>query len=131
MHCKRSKIYKIVILECNCQLFGHLAHIHFSFVDNQIRQLVINMDNGPECSGRRSQFLYRISQFAEASGLTIRLIYYPPYHSKYNAIERYWAGLEHSWSGYLLNSVETVLHRAGNFTWRGIQATRQTCRNFI
>jgi hypothetical protein len=88
-----------------------------------IKQLVINMDNGPECSGRRSQFLYRISQFAETSGLTIRLIYYPPYHSKYNAIERYWAGLEHSWNGYLLNSVETVLHRAGNFTWRGIQAT--------
>lgn len=88
-----------------------------------VKQLIINMDNGPECSGRRSQFLYRISEFAEASELTIRLIYYPPYHSKYNAIERYWAGLEQSWNGYLLNSVETVLHRAGNFIWRGMQAT--------
>ncbi len=29
----------------------------------------------------------------------------PPYHSKYNAIERYWAGLEKSWNGYLLNTV--------------------------
>ena len=27
-------------------------------------------------------------------GLCVRQVYYPPYHSKYNAIERYWAGLE-------------------------------------
>jgi len=37
-----------------------------------------------------------------------RIIYYPPYHSKYNGIERYWAGLETSWNGYLLDTVETV-----------------------
>src|SRR5665647_703657 len=61
---------------------------------SHVRQLVINIDNGPECSGRRSQFLYRLSEFADSTGLTLRLIYYPPYHSKYNAIERYWAGLE-------------------------------------
>lgn len=87
-----------------------------------IKQLVINMDNGPECSGRRSQFLHRITGFAESTGLTVRLVYYPPYHSKYNAIERYWAGLEQSWNGYLLNTVEAVVNRARNFTWRGIGA---------
>jgi hypothetical protein len=43
------------------------------------------------------------------TGLSVRLIYYPPYHSKYNAIERYWAGLEKSRHGYLLDTVETVL----------------------
>ncbi|MBU4263950.1 MAG: hypothetical protein KKC76_19005 [Proteobacteria bacterium] len=26
------------------------------------------------------------------TGLCVRIIYYPPYHSKYNSIERYWAG---------------------------------------
>jgi hypothetical protein len=86
-----------------------------------VEQLMINMDNGPECSGHRSQFLYRISEFADLTGLAIRLIYYPPYHSKYNAIERYWAGLEKSWNGYLLKTVETVLNRARNFSWRGMQ----------
>jgi hypothetical protein len=90
---------------------------------DHVKQLVINMDNGPECSGRRSQFLHRITEFAETTGLKIRLIYYPPYHSKYNAIERYWAGLEQSWNGYLLDTVETVLNRAQNFSWRGVQAT--------
>jgi hypothetical protein len=88
---------------------------------SHVKQLVVNMDNGPECSGRRTQFLYRMTEFADLTGLTIRLIYYPPYHSKYNGIERYWAGLEKSWNGYLLDSVATVLNRAGNFVWRGTQ----------
>jgi len=88
----------------------------------QIKILTINLDNGPECSGRRTQFLHRIIEFADMTGLTIRLIYYPPYHSKYNAIERYWAGLEKSWNGYLLDSVETVLSRASTFARKGIKA---------
>ncbi|MGB7510064.1 MAG: hypothetical protein WBP54_02115 [Pelodictyon phaeoclathratiforme] len=49
-------------------------------------------------------------------------IYYPPYHNKYNNIERYWAGLEKSWNGYLLESVATVINRSCKFTWRGIAA---------
>lgn len=81
------------------------------------------MDNGPECSGRRTQFLLRIAEFADMTGLIIRLVYYPPYHSKYNAVERYWAGLEKSWNGYLLDTVETVLNRATNFVWKGLNAT--------
>jgi transposase len=87
-----------------------------------IRTLVINSDNGPECSGRRTQYLQRLVEFADKTGLTIRLVYYPPYHSKYNAIERFWAGLEKSWNGYLLDSEETVLKRAGNFIWKGMRA---------
>jgi len=89
---------------------------------SDIKRLVINMDNGPECSGRRTQFLHRMTEFADATGLNIHLVYYPPYHSKYNAIERYWAGLEKSWNGYLLDTVEAVLNRAGNFAWRGLKA---------
>ena len=46
-------------------------------------------------------------------------MYDPPYHSKYNAIERYWAGLEKSWNGYLLSTVSAVMNRAGNFLWKG------------
>ena len=89
---------------------------------SHIRHLVVNLDNGPECSGRRTQFLFRLTEFADATGLTVRLVYYPPYHSKYNAIERYWAGLEKSWNGYLLDSAETVMHRAANFAWKGFRA---------
>ena len=90
---------------------------------SMVKQLVINLDNGPECSGHRSQFLLRMTEFADMTGVCIRMVYYPPYHSKYNSIERYWAGLEKSWNGYLLDSVTTVLNRAGNFMWKGMQTT--------
>ena len=90
-------------------------------VFESIKHLVINADNGPECSGQRSQFLKRMIEFVDMTNITVRLIYYPPYHSKYNAIERYWAGLEKSWNGYLLNTVGAVLNRAANFTWKGVQ----------
>jgi hypothetical protein len=88
-----------------------------------VRTLVVNMDNGPECSGHRSQFLLRMAEFADITGLTVRIIYYPPYHSKYNMIERYWAGLEKSWNGYLLSTVDIALNRAANFFWKGLRAT--------
>ncbi len=89
---------------------------------SDVRRLVINMDNGPECSGRRSQFLLRLTELVDVTGLTVHLVYYPPYHSKYNGIERYWAGLEKSWNGYLLDTVDTVLNRAANFVWKGFHA---------
>lgn len=87
-----------------------------------VKNILINADNGPECSGRRTQFLLRLTEFADMTGLCVRIIYYPPYHSKYNAIERYWAGLEKSWNGYLLDTVETVVKRAGNFFWKGMRS---------
>jgi hypothetical protein len=33
-----------------------------------LKQLVINLDNGPECNGRRSQFLLRMTEFADMTG---------------------------------------------------------------
>ena len=86
-----------------------------------LKQLVIDLDNGPECNGRRSQFLLRMTEFADLTGLCVRLVSCPPYHSKYNAIELYWAGLEKSWNGYLLSTVDTVINRAGNFCWKGMR----------
>ena len=62
-----------------------------------------------------------MTAFADMTGLCVRLAYYPPHHSKYNAIERYWAGLEKSWNGYLLSTVDTVINRAGNFYWKGMR----------
>ncbi len=60
-----------------------------------IRRLVIYLDNGPKNSGVTRKFLRRIVEFADWSGLEIRLVYYPPYHSKYNPIERCWSSLQH------------------------------------
>jgi hypothetical protein len=84
-----------------------------------IKRLVIYLDNGPKNSGRRTQFLKRMVQFADWSGLEIRLVYYPPYHSKYNPIERCWSILEQKWGGELLNCLEVVLQCARRMTWKG------------
>ena len=85
-----------------------------------IKRLVIYLDNGPQNSGRRRQFLKRLVQFADWSGLVIRLVYYPPYHSKYNPIERCWSALEKKWNGVLLNCWEVIRACALRMTWRGV-----------
>ena len=51
--------------------------------------------------------------------MAVQLAYYPPYHSKYNPIERVWGVLKNHWNGSLLDTVETVLNFAQTMTWNG------------
>ena len=78
------------------------------------------MDNGPESNGRRTQFLYRMVEFADAIGKPIQLLYYPPYHSKYNPIERCWGILEQHWNGTKRIDAQTRLEWAKSMTWQGL-----------
>ena len=84
-------------------------------------RLQIKMDNGPESSGRRTQFLHRMVAFCDAIGQPIQLLYYPPYHSKYNPIERCWGILELHWNGTKLVDAETMLEWARSMTWKGMR----------
>ncbi|GAC1468887.1 MAG: hypothetical protein PVSMB2_37380 [Ktedonobacteraceae bacterium] len=84
-----------------------------------ITTLVLNLDNGPESHSRRTQFMHRLVEFAQRYCLKIRLAYYPPYHSKYNPIERCWGILEQHWNGALLDSLEAVIQYASTMTWKG------------
>ncbi len=86
---------------------------------SHITTLLINLDNGPESHSRRTQFMQRLVAFAQRSHLSIRLAYYPPYHSKYNPIERCWGILEQHWNGALLDSVDAVIQYASTMTWKG------------
>jgi len=88
-----------------------------------IRRLVIYLDNGPNNSGTRTQFLKRMIEFADWSGLEIRLVYYPPYHSKYNPIERCWSILEQKWGGAMLNCLKVIWQQALRMKWRGQHPT--------
>lgn len=94
-------------------------------IHRHIKELVIDLDNGPNSGGCRTQFLRRMTEFADKSGLSIRLVYYPPYHSKYNPVERCWGILEQHWNGEILNSVEKALEWAGTMTWKGIRPVVQ------
>ena len=85
----------------------------------QVKTLVLNQDNGPENHSRRTQFIKRLVDFVDEFQRTVKLAYYPPYHSKYNPIERVWAILEKHWNGSLLDTLTTVLNFAQSMTWNG------------
>jgi transposase len=95
--------------ETNKQRFSH------------IQVLVIHADNSPHLKSSRTQFLRRMIEWADKTGVKIRLVYYPPYHSKYNPIERCWGILETHWNGTLLSSIEKAVKWAGSMTWKGIK----------
>jgi Rhodopirellula transposase DDE domain len=61
----------------------------------------------------------RIVEFAQRHCINICLAYYPPYHSKYNPIERTWGILENHWNGSILDEIDTVLNFARTMTWKG------------
>jgi len=86
---------------------------------SQIKPLVLNLDNGPECHSRRTQFIQRLVDFAQHYHMNLHLAYYPPYHSKYNPVERCWGILEQHWNGTLLDSIEAVINYAASMTWKG------------
>jgi hypothetical protein len=85
-----------------------------------VRRLLIDLDNGPEIASSRTQFMKRMVEFSDRSQLTLELAYYPPYHSKYNLIERCWGILENHWNGTLLTSIQTALEWAKTMTWRSV-----------
>ena len=82
---------------------------------------MINADNGPENHSRRTQFMHRLVNWSQSEQVSIQLAYYPPYHSKYNPVEKTFGWLEQHWNGELLDTVETVLNVAKSLKFRGNQ----------
>jgi hypothetical protein len=109
-----SKVTSDCLVDC---LEHWWEHVRDRF--SAIKTLVINLDNGPENHSRRTQFVQRLVDFARDYGIHVRLAYYPPYHSKYNAVERCWGILENHWNGALLDSIAAVIGFAGTMTWKG------------
>jgi hypothetical protein len=81
---------------------------------------VINADNGPENSGSRTQWLKRLVEFSATNAVTVQLACYPPYHSKYNPVERVFGVLENYWNGDPLLTLDHALGMARNMTYKGV-----------
>lgn len=92
-----------------------------------IHTILLNGDNGPECHSRRTQFIKRICEFSAKHNVIVKLAYYPPYHSKYNPIERVWGGLEQHWNGDILDTKETVVKFVQSFVWAGKEVQVKVC----
>lgn len=90
------------------------------FNPNDYDLLMIDLDNGKPAASNTKLFLKRIVAFAQKIDLPIQLVYYPPYHSKYNAIERVWAALEKYWKPLVLDTIDNTLAIAEKMTFKGI-----------
>jgi hypothetical protein len=84
---------------------------------NSGKTLLLNADNGPENSSQRTQFIKRMIEFSIEHNTKVILAYYPPYHSKYNPVERLWGILEQHWNGDLLDTKETVVKYIQSMTY--------------
>lgn len=58
--------------------------------------------------------------FSAKADVTVKLAYYPPYHSKYNPIERVFGVLENYWNGDPLRTTEKALSLAEGMTYKGV-----------
>ncbi len=84
-----------------------------------VTTLVINQDNGTENQSHRTQLIKRMVEFVSKSATSVCLAYYPPYHSKYNPIERCFGILENHWNGAILDSLDAVLNFAQSMAFNG------------
>ena len=111
-------------------LFFTLGYVNSDFIVDRLEEiwpviqekygadiLTINADNGMENSSSRTQFIKRLVEFSDRSNITIRLAYYPPYHSKYNPVERVWGIYENHICGDVMDSVETTIKFAESMTY--------------
>lgn len=85
----------------------------------KVKTLLLNLDNGGENSSSRTQFMNRLVAFSAKYKVTVKLAYYPPYHSKYNPSERLWGIIENGWRGLLLDSPEAVYKSLRKMTYGG------------
>lgn len=113
-------------------LFFTLGYVNSDFIVDRLEEiwpviqekygadiLTINADNGMENSSSRTQFIKRLVEFADRYNITIKLAYYPPYHSKYNPVERVWGIYENHICGNVMDSVETTIKFAESMTYNG------------
>jgi len=109
-----SKVTSDCLVDC-LERWWETARDRFTHVAT----LGLNLDNGPESHSHRTQFMARLVAFVQRQRVSVRLAYYPPYHSKYNPVERCWGILENHWNGALLDSLDAVCGVTTSMTWKG------------
>ena len=93
-----------------------------------IERVPRKIDKGPERSGVRTPFLRRLVHWVDTIGKPLQFLYYPPYHSTYNPIERCWGILELPGNGTQLRTVAPRLEGAQSMTWKGLTPVGELSR---
>jgi hypothetical protein len=71
----------------------------------------------------RTQWLRRLAEFSAHNNVIVQLACYPPYHSKYNPVERVFGVLENHWNGDPLLTIGHALGMAESMTYKGVHPT--------
>lgn len=87
-----------------------------------INTLMLFLDNGPENNSSRSLWIYKLYELAKKYNIKIQLVYYPPYHSKYNRIEHYWGVLQKRLSKEIIINPEQLIAVINSTKWHGINS---------
>lgn len=95
-------------------------HREWELMADHYDLLMIDLDNGKSVAGNTRRFLQRMVAFSKKIGIPIQLVYYPPYHSKYNMVERFWAALENYWSPLVLDTIANTINIAKKVVWKGM-----------
>ena len=103
------------------------AYVKYKAQTAPLEKLIIFLDNGPENSGRRKLWLKKLVELSIKYNIIIELAYYPPYHSKYNKIERFWARLQIFWNKIIMDSVDKLLDTLNKVTWNGVKCCGSLC----
>ena len=88
---------------------------------HKLKRLMIFLDNGPENSSRRTLWLKKLVHLSIKYKLVIHLVYYPPYCSKYNKIERVWARVQMTWRRITMDSLDTLMECLNKITWNNVK----------
>jgi len=92
-----------------------------------VNSILILCDGGGSNSSRGDLFKLALSQFAQATGVEVRVAHYPPYTSKYNPIEhRLFPHLERACRGVIfihLEIVEELMSKAETKTGLTVSVT--------
>ena len=91
-------------------------------MNSNIKKVYLFLDNGPENNSRRTLWIWSLINLAIELNITIELVYYPPYHSKYNPIEHFWGVLQRSSNGLIINSLSKLVGSINGTKWHGINA---------
>lgn len=94
-------------------------YIKYKLNQGNIKKLIIFLDNGPENSSRRKLWIKFLFELSQKYNITIELVYYPPYHSKYNKIERVWARIQIAWNGLVIDTLDKLMMILNRITWKG------------
>jgi hypothetical protein len=110
-----------------CDSIAHWWETHGQPAYPDARRMLLLCDGGGSNASNRYVFKFHLERLADRIGLELRIAHYPPYCSKYNAIEhRLFPHVTRACQGLLLTSLEVAVRAmAKTSTKKGLRTTVQ------